>query len=385
MRRLVILGSTLVLFDVTFYSAIAPLLPEYVDSLGLTKAEAGVLSAAYAAGTLVAALPGGLLASRVGPRRTVIGGLALLGASSLVFGFGQEVGLLDLARFSQGVAGALIWSGALTWVISAAPPERRGALIGTVLGTAIAGALIGPALGALAVAIGTKIVFGAVVGISIGFALIALRTPVPPEPEQQAIGEVIAAIKSPLILTATAFVAVPSLMFGATEVLVPLRIDDLGGSEALIAGAFIAAAGLEAGLSPVIGSYSDRVGRRIPFVTGLVIAAAAILGIGAGQSNPVVIGALLVSSLGAGICFTPAITLLSEVSEASSLHQGLAAGLSNMAWASGQVVGGLAGGALAGAAGYQAPTIVVAIILFATAAYAVRRDLPAPAAPTAAG
>ena len=31
------------------------------------------------------------------------------------------------------------------------------------------------------------------------------------------------------VLTATAFVAVPSLMFGAIEVLVPLRIDELGG------------------------------------------------------------------------------------------------------------------------------------------------------------
>src|SRR5664279_1930932 len=150
MRRLLILASTMVLFDVAFYSAIAPLLPEYVSQFGLSKAEAGVLSAAYAAGTLIASLPAGLLATRAGPRRTVIAGLWLLGLSSLVFGFGLEVWLLDAARFSQGVAGALIWSGALTWLITSAPPERRGSVIGTALGTAVAGALIGPALGALA-------------------------------------------------------------------------------------------------------------------------------------------------------------------------------------------------------------------------------------------
>ena len=45
---------------------------------------------------------------------------------------------------------------------------------------------------------------------------------------------------------ATAFVAVPSLMFGVGEVLVPLRIDNLDGSYAVIAGAFIVAAGIEA-------------------------------------------------------------------------------------------------------------------------------------------
>src|SRR6476646_4457054 len=145
----------MILFDVAFYSAIAPLLPDYVDQLGLSKAEAGILSAAYAAGTLLASLPAGVLASR-----------ALLGLSSVVFGFGHDVVLLDAARFSQGVAGALIWSGALTWLITMTPPERRGSVIGTALGTAVAGALNGPALGALAAEIGTEPAFSAVLAIS---------------------------------------------------------------------------------------------------------------------------------------------------------------------------------------------------------------------------
>src|SRR6478736_2569171 len=121
MRRVLILASTMILFDVAFYSAIAPLLPDYVSELGLTKAEAGILSASYAAGTLLASLPAGFLASRFGPRRTVICGLLLLGVSSLIFGLVDEIGLLDAARFTQGIAGALIWSGALTWLITTAP------------------------------------------------------------------------------------------------------------------------------------------------------------------------------------------------------------------------------------------------------------------------
>ena len=79
MRRLLILASAMIFFDVAFFAAIAPLLPEYVDELGLSKAEAGILSAAYAAGTLLGSLPAGFVASRVGPRRTVIAGLLLLG------------------------------------------------------------------------------------------------------------------------------------------------------------------------------------------------------------------------------------------------------------------------------------------------------------------
>src|SRR6476646_6862284 len=126
MRRLLWLASVMIFFDVAFFAAIAPLLPDYVDELGLSKAEAGILSASYAAGTLLASLPAGLVASRVGPRRTVIAGLLLLGVTSVVFGFAEQIVLLDVTRFVQGVAGALIWSGALTWLVTTAPEDRRG-------------------------------------------------------------------------------------------------------------------------------------------------------------------------------------------------------------------------------------------------------------------
>ena len=51
-------------------------------------------------------------------------------------------------------------------------------------------------------------------------------------------------------------------MFGAIEVLVPLRIDALGGGHGVIAAGFIAGAALEAVLAPLAGRFSDRVGRR---------------------------------------------------------------------------------------------------------------------------
>ena len=183
------------------------------------------------------------------------------------------------------------------------------------------------------------------------------------------------------MLTATAFVAVPSLMFGAIEVLVPLRIDDLGGGHAVIAGSFIVGAALEAGLAPLSGRYSDRVGRRAPFVSGLAVAAVGMLGLAVAQGVGVVVAALLVASLGAGLCFAPALTMLAETSESGPLQEGLAAGLSNMAWASGQVIGGVLGGAVAGMAGYAAPSIAVAVVLVATAGVCAAPRASAPPPP----
>lgn len=372
MRRLLILASAMIFIDVAFFAAIAPLLPEYVDHLGLNKAEAGILSAAYAAGTLLGSLPAGFLASRMGPRKTVIHGLILLGIASAVFGFGEQIFLLDAARFIQGIAGALIWSGALTWLITTAPEEKRGSIIGSALGTAVAGALLGPALGAIAGSIGTEPVFSSVLLITLLLAIAASRLPETRAPEQQTLQEVWATLVSRPVLQAAAFVAVPSVMFGAIEVLVPLRIDALGGSHGVIAAGFIAGAALEAMLAPLAGRLSDKVGRRLPYVAGLSICVVAMITIAVVATLGLVIGGLILTSLGAGLCFAPALTLISDTAEASSLHQGFAAGLSNMAWASGQVIGGIGGGVVASLTGNAAPSLVIATLLALTVVYAFR-------------
>jgi MFS family permease len=174
-------------------------------------------------------------------------------------------------------------------------------------------------------------------------------------------------------------------MFGAIEVLVPLRIDDLDGGHALIAGSFIVGAGIEAALAPISGRYSDRVGRRTPFVTGLTVAAIGMIGIGAAQGVGAVVAALLIASFGAGLCFAPALTMLTETTESGPLQEGLAAGLSNMAWSTGQVLGAVVGGSVAGAAGYAAPSLAVAAVLLLTAVYGLRRELPGATARAAAG
>lgn len=385
MRRLLLLASAMIFFDVAFYAAIAPLLPGYVDDLGLSKAQAGILSASYAAGTLVASLPAGFVASRVGPKRTVIAGLFVLGVSSFVFGAVDQILLLDAARFTQGISGALIWAGALSWLISAAPEEKRGSVIGTALGTAVAGALLGPALGALAASIGTEPVFGSVLVVTLLLAYAAWRLPETHVRESQPLRELAETMLSRQVLDAAAFVGIPSIMFGAIEVLVPLRIDGLGGGHGVIAAGFIAGAGLEAILAPIAGRLSDRVGRRAPYVIGLSICASAMVAIALAQTLGAVIAALIVTSLGAGLCFAPALTLLSDIAEESNLHQGFAAGLSNMAWASGQVVGGIGGGVVASVTGNAVPSIAISALLLVTVVYAFRSLATPPAARPAAG
>ena len=81
MRRLFWLVAAVVLVDTMFFAAVAPLLPHYSDELDLSKTGAGVLTAAYPAGTFVGALPAGWLAIRWGVKPTLMLGLAMLGLS----------------------------------------------------------------------------------------------------------------------------------------------------------------------------------------------------------------------------------------------------------------------------------------------------------------
>src|SRR3954470_14871217 len=111
MRRLLFLVCAVVCVESAFYSVITPLLPELSAEFGLSKAQAGVLAAAYGAGTLAGSITGGLLVARAGVRPTLQIGLGLMVISSLVFAFAGSVIVLDAARLLQGVGAAACWTG----------------------------------------------------------------------------------------------------------------------------------------------------------------------------------------------------------------------------------------------------------------------------------
>jgi MFS family permease len=376
-RRLLLLASAVVFVDTAFYAAITPLLPGYVDDLGLSKSAAGVLAGAYAAGTFAGALPGGWLAARAGVKPTIMLGLGIMAASSVAFAFAGSVAVLDGARFIQGVGGAFSWAGALGWLIGEAPRERRGELIGSAMGAAIVGALFGPVLGAAAHAAGPEPVFTGVGVIGLGLMAWAARTPARAPAAPPHWRTIAGSLKDGRVSGGMWLMTLPGLLFGTLNVLAPLRLDALGAGATAIAGCFLAAAALEAVVAPVIGRVSDRRGRRAPAMLGLA-GGAVIMALLPWPQTAWVLGALVVLAAPAiGVLWSPSIAMLSDGAEAHGIEQGIAFALVNLAWAVGQTGGSAGSARLADAVGSDmVPYLLLAGTCVLTLAVLARSRAP---------
>jgi MFS family permease len=383
-RRLVLLVGAIVLVDTMFYAAIVPLLPKLADELDLGKNGAGVLTGAYAAGTLLGSLPAGWLIARAGVKPTVVLGLTLMAVSGLAFAFGDTVAVLDAARFLQGAGGACSWAAGMAWLAAEAPRERRGELLGSAIGAAIFGVQLGPVVGAVASAIGQEITFSSTVAFGVALGVWAWATPVRPG-SGEALATPGSALRSRSMLAGMWLTALPAAAFGVLDVLAPLRLAALGASALALGATFFVAAGVEAAVNPLVGRYTDRRGARAVVRGGLGATVAALVLIQL-PGTAVALAFVVVAISGLlGVLWVPAMGLLTGGAERIGLDHGFAFAYFNLSWAAGFSLGSFAGGTLAevtrdgvsysGVAALYAVSALVAVVAGGRGRFAEGREL----------
>lgn len=378
MRRLLILVSALVLVDAMLYSALTPLLPRFAHELHLSKAAAGALVAAYAAGALIGGLPGGRAAARLGPRRAVLVGLALMGLSGIGFAFAGDFATLVFARLIQGIGSAFTWAGAFAWLMNSTPQEQRGEVIGRAMSAAVVGELLGPIIGVAAGALGRATVFASLSGLALILAVLTVRidTASTTEPVDVTLKSALSARR---FTSGLGVLAVASMLVGVLSVLAPLQLAAAGWAATAIGATFVLGAGLEASAGPSIGRLSDARGATSIARIALIASVPVSLGLATGASPVIYAPLVVLAAVTYGGLFTPAFSLVSEGAESAGLAQGMAFGLLNAAWAIGAMVGPAAAGVIAGATGDAVPFVLAAA--GSAAALMLLRpavDLPAP-------
>jgi MFS family permease len=289
----------------------------------------------------------------------VLVGLVGIAVTSTAFGFADTLWQLDAARFAQGLASSFSWTGGLAWLVAAAPPGRRGALIGSAFGAAIGGALFGPILGGVGSLVGTRAAFTVVALLALGQAVWALRTPAAAPEEPQPLVHLFHALRSRGVLVGVWFVTLPGLLFGTLSTLAPVRLHDLGFGALAIGATWLTSAAFESLLSPVLGHLSDRVGRILPLLYGLGASAVALLLLPLPGNRFVLAGAVVLAGVSFGSFWSPGMSLLSDAAESRGLDHGYAMALVNIAWAPGQAGGAWLSGRAAAATADAVPYVTL--------------------------
>ena len=143
------------LFTFSWFSLAAYLVP-VIEELGLSGAEAGLVTGAVQLSYIPLSLLSGLTIDRLGSRRSLGVGLFVIGLSHVVRGLSADFVTLLLSTLVLGVGGTAVTFGLPKLVSELFPPDRSGTMssvyiVGATLGSAtvfaLARPLVGPLLG----------------------------------------------------------------------------------------------------------------------------------------------------------------------------------------------------------------------------------------------
>jgi len=216
--------------------AVGSVIPEIIEQFRLTLTAAGALQYATMVGIAAGALLLGYLADRLGPKHTIIIGLVLYGASSLVFAasdrFVAFVALLGVAGL--GISVFKIGALALIGDISASTTSHTR-VMNTVEGFFALGAIAGPAIVATLIASGMswKWLYVIAAAICVVLVIIAARVHYPPskrEADRASPREMIAVMRDRAALGFSFLVVMYVAVEVAIYVWMPTLLQDYTGS-----------------------------------------------------------------------------------------------------------------------------------------------------------
>jgi DHA1 family multidrug resistance protein-like MFS transporter len=141
--------SVVAFFVAAGFGIVAPAIPLFARSFGVSRTAAAAVVSALALMRLVSALGVGRLVNRIGERVVLASGIAIVAVSSAVAGLSRNYGELLALRGAGGVGSAMYSVSASSLLLRVTSSQQRGRAMGAFSGGFLLGAIAGPGIGGL--------------------------------------------------------------------------------------------------------------------------------------------------------------------------------------------------------------------------------------------
>jgi len=301
-----------------FWSCMAsqlPVMPLYVDSLGGSTDQIGMVMGAFAVGLVVFRPYLGREADRTGRVKVMRMGLLVATVMPCYYAFFPAIPLLILLRAVHGISIAAFTTGYSALVADLAPPGRRGEIVGYMSLVNPLGLAIGPALGGwLQDTFGYQVSFytaSALGGLGLGLTLClteGLPTPCGTRAKPNGLWRM---WWHPRVRIPTLVLLLVGLSFGTLTAFMPLLLKRQG--IPLNPGLFYLSAAI-AGFAVrlPLASWSDRLGRGVFVSLGIICYALSTALMYGAQSSPTVLLSGALEGVGAGLVIPSIIAIIAD-------------------------------------------------------------------------
>lgn len=159
------------------YGLIAPVLPQFAGSFGVSMAAAGAVVSVFALARLLGAPGAGVLVDKLGSRPIYLTGLAIVATSTFFVAFAQAYWQIMALRFIAGFGSTMFTLSAQALIVRVTHPSIRGRANAVYATAFLVGNVFGPIVGAALSFLGFRIPF-AIYGAAVGVAacLVAFMT-----------------------------------------------------------------------------------------------------------------------------------------------------------------------------------------------------------------
>jgi predicted MFS family arabinose efflux permease len=359
------------------WSAVVPLVPTFAEQLHLSQSAAGLLAGATGLAVLAVSIPSGMLADRYGARPLTLGAAVVMACALVAHAIPGFWPLLA-ARFVFGLGFGTVWTAGIAWITELAPSDRRDEALARPMTIAGVAFMCGPVVsGAVAQDLGVRTPFIASGVIGVLVALLLLRVPEPVHLHRPAIPPLRETLRraaiEPAVVGSLALVLIASSVSSAIYLLVPLQLHDDGLSARGIGAAFSIGALVFVLTSYLVGRLGARAVRLVVGGVASALLAVVLLLPVMSATVPSLVSLLVLRSPIFAVLFGISFPLAAWGAERAGIGKGVVLGMLNGVWAAANVIGPLAGGALAQLAGRSSVYLVLTALSVVAAIWLVPR------------